>query len=136
MQVFISHSHSDSPLAARVSEALRKAGLDVWNHDLDVLPGDNWAAEVARALDESEAMVVLVTPDALRSPYVRSEIGFALGSKNYDNRLIPVAVGGREQLPTREIPWIVRQLPWVELANPESGDPEVEPIANAIRNLA
>ena len=26
MQVFISYSHSDSPLAARVSKALRKAG--------------------------------------------------------------------------------------------------------------
>ena len=135
MQVFISHSHSDSSLAARVSESLRKAGLDVWNHDLDVLPGDNWAAEVARALNESEAMVVLVTPEALRSPYVRREIGFALGSQNYDNRLIPVAIGDREQLPTREIPWIVRRLPWVELSKSEGGDVEVEPIANAIRNL-
>ncbi len=37
MQVFISHSHSDSPLAARVSEALRRAGLDVWNHDIGVV---------------------------------------------------------------------------------------------------
>lgn len=136
MQVFISHSHSDSPLAARVSKALQKAGLDVWDYDLNVLPGDNWAAEVARALSESEAMVVLVTPDALGSPYVRREMEYALGSKNYDNRLIPVAVGGRERLPTREIPWIVRRLPWVELATPEDGEVEVEPIANAIRNLS
>ena len=135
MQVFISHSHSDSLLAARVSEALRKEGLEVWNHDLDLLPGDNWAAEVARALNESKAMVVLLTPDAIRSPYVKREMDYALGSQNYDNRLIPVAVGGREQLPTREIPWILQHLPWVELTNREGGDLEVEPIANAIRNL-
>ena len=31
MQVFISHSQSDSPLAAQVSEALRKTGLKVWD---------------------------------------------------------------------------------------------------------
>ena len=81
MKVFISHSHADAPLAARVSEALRRSGLEVWDTDLDVLPGDNWAAEVARALEESEAMVVLLTQDAINSPYVRREMEYALGAK-------------------------------------------------------
>ena len=44
MKVFLSHSHADAPLAARVSEALRRSGLEVWDPDLDLLPGDNWAA--------------------------------------------------------------------------------------------
>ena len=48
MQVFISHSHSDSPLAARVSRALRKAGLQVWDPEVHLLPGDNWPAQVGR----------------------------------------------------------------------------------------
>ena len=41
MKVFLSHSHMDAPLAARVSEALRRSGLEVWNPDLDLLSGDN-----------------------------------------------------------------------------------------------
>ena len=68
MKVFVSHSHADSELAARVSKALRNEGLDVWDPDLNLLPGDNWAAEVARAREESDAMVVLLTPDAINSP--------------------------------------------------------------------
>ena len=136
MKVFISHSHADAPLAARVSEALQRSGLDVWDTDLHVLPGDNWAAEVARALEESEAMVVLLTRDAISSPYVRREMEYALGAKRYSNRLIPVAVGDRDRLPSHEIPWIVRQLPWVELPGPESGDADVELIADAIRSHA
>ena len=71
VKVFVSHSHADSELAARVSKALRNEGLDVWDPDLNLLPGDNWAAEVARALEESDAMVVLLTPDAINSPWVR-----------------------------------------------------------------
>ena len=47
MQVFISYSHSDSPLAARVSKALRKAGLQVWDPEVNVFPGDNWPAQWA-----------------------------------------------------------------------------------------
>ena len=136
MQVFISHAHADSPLAARVSEALEKSGLKVWNEDVSLLPGDNWAAEVARALDESQAMVVLLTPDWLTSPYVRREMEYALGSKNYSNRLVPVVVGGRDQLDSREIPWILREFRWVELDGPDGGDRELQPIADAIRGHA
>ena len=136
MKVFLSHSHADAPLAARVSAALQRSGLEVWDTDLDVLPGDNWAAAVARALEESEAMVVLLTPSAINSPNVRREIEYALGAKRYSNRLIPVAVGDRARLPTHEIPWIVRRLPWVELHDRESGHPDVESIADAIRSHA
>ena len=78
----------------------------------------------------------LLTPNSVSSSHVRREIEYALGSKNYSNRLIPVVVGGREQVPMGKIPWIVRQLPWIELADPESGDPEIAPIADAIRNRA
>ena len=82
MQVFISYSHSDSPLAARVSKALRKAGLQVWDPEVNVFPGDNWPAQVGRALEESDAMVVLLTPDSISSPQVKAEMAYALGSKS------------------------------------------------------
>ena len=81
MKVFLSHAHTDTPLANRVSEALREKGLDVRDPELDLLPGDNWAAEVARALEESQALVVLLTPDAEGSPHVRREMEYALGAK-------------------------------------------------------
>ena len=136
MKVFLSHSHADAPLAARVSAALRRSGLEVWDTDLDVLPGDNWAAAVGRALEESEAMVVLLTVDAINSPNVRREIEYALGAKRYSNRLIPVAVGDRERLPTHKVPWIVRKLPWVELQDRGSDNPDVDSIADAIRSHA
>lgn len=136
MQVFISYSQLDSPLAAQVSEALKKTGLKVWDAQVNLLPGDNWAAQVGRALEESDAMVVLLTPHSISSPHVKAEMAYALGSKSYSNRLIPVAVGGREQLPKGEIPWIVRKLHWVDLPNPEGGDPEVKPIADALLSQA
>ena len=136
MQVFISHSHTDAPLAARISNALEESGLKVWDPDRDLLPGDNWAGEVARALEESEAMVVLLTPAAASSPYVKREIEYALGAKNYSNRLIPVVVGDPDQFRAGDIPWILRQMPWVGLEDGEANLPKVEPIAEAILSRA
>ena len=136
MKVFLSHSHADASLAARVSNALERNGMQVWDPDRDLLPGDNWAGEVGRALEESQAMVVLLTPAAVASPYVRRDIEYALGAKNYRNRLIPVVVGDPDTFPANEMPWIVRRMPWVGLEDAESDFPKVEPIADAILGRA
>lgn len=132
MKVFLSHAHADAPLAARISKALAESGLDVWDPDRDLLPGDNWAGEIARALEESEAMVVLLTPAAASSPHVKREMEYALGAKNYSNRLIPVVVGDLKRFPAAEIPWIVRRMRWFELDDTGTEPPKVEPIAEAI----
>ncbi len=134
MKVFVSHSHADAELAKQLSKALRNEGLEVWDPDLNLLPGENWAAEVARALEKSDAMVVLLTPDAISSPRVRREMSYALGAKRYSNRLIPVAVGDCESIPAHGIPWIVRQLPWVELEDWGQLPSGIERIADAIRS--
>lgn len=136
MKVFISHSHSDASLATRVSEALEGNRLEVWDPDRELLPGDNWAREIAHALEESEAMVVLLTPSALDSPYVKREIEYALGARNFSHRLIPVVVGNPDQLPANKVPWILRRLPWFDLKDSEFENTLVEPIAKAILSRA
>ena len=91
---------------------------------------------VGRALEESEAMVVLLTPSAIGSRWVLREMEYALGAKNYSNRLIPVVVGDKDGLATTGVPWIIRRMPWLELHDNERGLPEVKPIADALRNHA
>ena len=74
-------------------------------------------------------MVVLLTPAAVGSRRVKREIEYALGAKNFSNCLISVVVGDRDQFPTNEIPWIVWQMPWFSLENPEADHPNVVLIA-------
>lgn len=134
VKVFLSYAHTDAAIAERVCAALADSGLEVSDPRRDHLPGDNWAEAVARALEESEAMVVLLTPAAALSPEVKRNIEYALGSKNYSNRLIPVVVGDHKRFPVTVIPWIVRRMPWFELDDTEP--PKVEPIAEAILSHA
>ncbi|MDT5157657.1 MAG: hypothetical protein QOC61_1369 [Acidobacteriota bacterium] len=122
MQVFLSYAESDESLAKKVTEGLEGAGLKVWYDRREILPGENWADKVGRALKESKAMVVLLTPAALRSPNVRRNIEFALGDRTYSHRLIPVIVGAPEKLPQKEMPWILNSLQVVNL--PERGSQE------------
>jgi hypothetical protein len=110
MRVFLSYSTPDEHSAKELRLRLSAAGFTVWDAQHDVLPGDNWAAEVARALERSDAMVVLISPESVESESVRRDLEYALGSKAFKGRLIPVVVR-----PTKKVPWILRTLQHVEL---------------------
>src|SRR5215210_3258531 len=107
LRVFISHAYADTDLARRVTDVLEESGFQTWLDSQQILPGDNWGEKLAEALRESNAMVVLLTPDSLRSSNISHDISYALGNKNYKDRLIPVVAASPEQLPREEIPWVL-----------------------------
>lgn len=108
MKVFLSYVQSDREVAKELAGLLEKAGHDVWFADDALFPGENWASQIGKALKESEAMVVLLSPLAMKSDWVRQEIEFALGASQFQGRLIPVMVKS-----TADIPWILKKLPIV-----------------------
>lgn len=110
-RVFISAASSDAPLVRELAARLQAAGVDAWDSTTQALPGTNISAELGRALDQAEALIVLISPAAMKSPMVRREIQFALGEAKFQNRLIPVLV---KQTPSEEIPWILRTLQWAK----------------------
>ncbi len=110
MRVFLSYSAADEEWGSKLRSKLVEAGLTVWDAEHEVLPGDDWALEIAEALKRSDAMVVLLSRHAAESKSVRREIEYALGSESFRGRLIPVVVR-----PTKRVPWILRKLPRVEL---------------------
>ena len=110
MKVFLSYAQSDREVARNLATHLEEAGHKVWFADNALFPGQNIALEVGKALEKSEAMVVLLSPQALKSGSVQQEIGFALGAEQFRGRLIPVMVK-----PTADVPWILKRFPIVKL---------------------
>jgi hypothetical protein len=113
MNVFISHVAADQPFVSSLSKTLKRGGLKVWDRSR-LVPGSNIALEVGKALDEADAVVVVLSPEAIKSEWVRHEIEFAIGSSKFKGRLVPVLVRR-----TTEVPWILRELPqWIESDDP------------------
>ena len=128
MKVFLSYSAADRELARELVSRLRAEGFDVWQFD-ELAPGDNWALAIGKALEESDAMIVLLSPDAAKSEWVEREVEYALTSPRYKNRLLPVVVK-----PTRRIPWILRKLPLIRLyEDPVDG---TDRVVDGVRQLA
>ncbi|ACK72657.1 conserved hypothetical protein [Gloeothece citriformis PCC 7424] len=137
MKVFISHSHTDTKLAKKVADTLRQAGFEVWDES-QLLPGENWAKSIGNALEESDAMVVLLTPSSVHSSYVNNEVGYALGTRKYKGRLIPVIAAPSEQLDREDIPWIfnLEQFQMIHVPNLEQDEEGLKKIAQALKAVA
>lgn len=105
MKVFLSYALDDKEAARDIAKRLSNEGLDVWFDDWQIAPGDNLAKHVGRALDQADAMVVLVTPDSMKSKGVRGEIEYALMTPRFEGTLIPVILK-----PSDEMPWILDRM--------------------------
>ena len=91
MNVFISYSHTDEEWADMLREQLQRLGTDkifVWDPASEISPGENWALKYGRALEQSDAVVVLLSPDSVKSDWVRHEIEYVLSSPKFRDRLI------------------------------------------------
>ena len=127
VQVFLSYASEDSEKARRIAEHLRSEGLEVWDAGTEILPGDNAGNAIGKALESSDAMVVLVSPASSKSSNVQHEIDFALQRKQYARRLIPVVVE-----PTEKMPWILRKLQLVDLG--QEGDAGLRKIVSSLKS--
>jgi hypothetical protein len=112
LKVFLSYASSEKDLAKDLASRLTAEGFEVWLFDREVLFGENYAQKVGKALAQSRAMVVFVSPEAVQSRSVTHEIGFAIGSLNYEHRLIPVVVR-----PTPDIPWVLKKMETVTVGD-------------------
>ena len=86
--VFISYARDDGlPFAQQLSEDLARAGHQPWRdtEQLATLGGTAWETELTEQLLSAELVIVVLTPRAYASPFVRAEI-----SKARENHLTVV----------------------------------------------
>ncbi len=70
--VFISYARGEARAAATVAEALRALGYEVWRDD-ELPPHRAYAEVIEERIDSATAVLVLWSPEAAKSQWVRSE---------------------------------------------------------------
>jgi adenylate cyclase len=96
-RVFVSFSQGDRDLVARqLLEPLKKRGLDVFSFAESIPPAADWHRLIEEQLERCDWFVVVVSPNAIESEWVRGEVASALGRKNLDRRIVPITVKGAD----------------------------------------
>lgn len=92
--VFISYSRKDQQVTQRIVTFLRGQGIIVWVDSEKLIPGTAiWEEEIERAINNCSAVVVVLSPDAKVSEWVRRETTL---TEQYRKHIFPVLVRGDE----------------------------------------
>lgn len=71
---FVSHVEEDQELALQIANGLEEAGYKTWYYERDSLPGPPYLTQVGEAIEQSCAMLLIVSPDSLESNQVTNEV--------------------------------------------------------------
>lgn len=100
--VFLSYKSEDEEWVRRLKQALVERGLRVWLDRDEIRPGDRFVRALENGIETSGAVVMIVSPESLRSEWVRDEYERALTLPNQAARalqLIPAVLRDAE-------PWL------------------------------
>lgn len=89
--VFVSYSAPDRELVQAIRDAAAPLQIKIYSYDQDLQPGSSLPDKLLKAIDASDAVVVLLTHAGANSPAVNQEIGAA---RLADKTVIPVIEAG------------------------------------------
>lgn len=87
--IFISYSHEDRLIAEMLSQRINQIGFHTWIDFAGIKGGDEWRQSIDEALEHSSAFLILLTPEATVSRWVKYELRRALDHKL---RIIPLMI--------------------------------------------
>ncbi len=86
-KIFISYSHKDDAVVAKLVLKLIEAGFDVCKDDRILRRGELWTEEIAKAIMACDVFILIISAASIQSDFVRREVDQVI---SYKRRIIPI----------------------------------------------
>ena len=73
-----------------MAEEIRRHGIPVWYSKTNIMGAQEWHDEIGAALRRCNYFVLILSPNAVRSTWVKNELLFSLNHHRYKNKIVPV----------------------------------------------
>src|SRR5271165_5152703 len=107
--LFLSYSRKDYYFAESVAFHLIKRGVPSWLDVKDLTPGEYWERDLQAALDRAPCVVLIASPESLKSPHVRTEIERA---RAQGKRIVAAWFRGSDRAVLQGCEWIDFRRPF------------------------
>jgi hypothetical protein len=125
-KIFLAHASEDKEQVRDLYARLAKRGFKPWLDEVDLLPGQNWQVEIARAIRESDIFIACLSQASVnKHGYVQREFRSALAT--YAEKppgsiyLIPLKLDDCE-IPDHQFPQLgigLRDIQWLDYWKPD-----------------
>ncbi len=89
--IFLSHSFKDQGIVAEIQSHFQQSEIRLYVAEIDRQYGKVLPAKIKKAIDDSDAVLAIVTKQANESPSVNQEVGYAIGKEKL---IVPVIEEG------------------------------------------
>lgn len=89
-KVFISHAVRDRAFVKRLLAVLKKNKIPYWISETHIPGASEWHDEIGKALKSCDWFLIILSPNAVKSVWVKRELMYALHPNRYKGRIIPV----------------------------------------------
>jgi hypothetical protein len=129
VDVFISYTQDDRESAEELARYLEQHGISVWRDAQSIQPGESITRAIREAIQAAPNYIALVSSSTESSRWFNLELASAVAAAaTKPKRLIPVRL-----TPSAKIPPYLRHLKWIDLANKEDRQRQLEALVTAIR---
>jgi hypothetical protein len=128
LTVFLCHDSADKTKVQPLYSYLKRGGVRPWLAESELLPGQDWDAEITSALESSDVIIICLSKTSVaKEGYVQKEISFAL------KKALEKPEGEIFIIPAKfeecDIPARLRRYQWVDLFS-EDGYKRLVPSLN------
>src|SRR5262245_20437218 len=109
-EIFISYSRRDQEFVTRLASDLDAQVAGVWFDQSAIQLGEKWHDEIMEGIRDCKAFILVLSPDAAESKYVREEVNKAL---ELDKTIFPILY--RPGKWTGEFESLVREIQTLDL---------------------
>lgn len=88
-ELFVSHASPDRRFVGKLTAVLEKHGIPFWYSRRNLLGAQQWHDEIGAALRRCDWFLLVLSPAAVRSRWVKRELLYAPQERRYDDRIIP-----------------------------------------------
>ena len=127
--VFISYSSKDRDAACRVCSFLERRDVACWIAPRDVPPGGDYAEEILAAIENADAVVLLLSANANLSRHVRNEVDRAVSN---GKAIFPVRI--EDVTPSKALELLLSARQWIDAHVPPL-EQRLERLEQAINSI-
>ena len=111
LEVFLSHSAKDKRFLKRLATVLRQHGVSVWFSEHGIRGAAQWHDEIGAALARCDWMIVVLSPAAIASRWVKREVTYAIEEPRFDGRIIPLRISVCQ---AKDLSWVLPQIQTID----------------------
>ena len=112
-KLFLSHASEDRPFVNKLATFLTEQKIPFWYSKRNLVGAQQWHDEIGKALKTCDWFLVVLSPAAVKSKWVKRELLYALQIDHYENRIIPVRL---KRCDDESLSWTLASLQHVDFS--------------------